>query len=64
MRFCALVEDDGSAIAALCSLCGGEIYRGEEHWRFGAARVCPSCLEEYARREFAANRVAEEVAPW
>lgn len=64
MRFCTVHEEDGSAIAALCSLCGGEICCGEEHWRFGAVRVCPSCLEEYARQEFAANRVAEEAAPW
>jgi len=62
LRFCSVKEEDGSAIAALCSLCGGEIYRGEEHWQFGAVRVCPSCLEEYARREFAANRRGEEAS--
>lgn len=53
MRFCTVEEEDGSAIAALCHLCGGEIYRGEECWHINGETVCPACLEDYARQVFA-----------
>lgn len=56
MRFCTVEEEDGSAIAALCHLCGGEIYRGEEYWRINAQAVCEGCLEDYARQALAPFR--------
>lgn len=53
MRFYRLKEEDGSAEAALCSLCGATIYDGEEYYHINAQAFCTDCLEDYARRVFA-----------
>jgi len=38
----------------ICSLCGGELYRGDLCRLFGGQVICEDCLEAFARAEFAA----------
>ena len=53
MRFPRIREEDGSCAAARCSLCGEEIYAGEEAWRVSGETVCPGCFGTFARQWFA-----------
>jgi len=39
-----------------CTLCGGEIVRGEEYWACNGSRICAGCLPEFARQELAVCR--------
>ena len=41
---------------AHCSLCGGELYRGDMCWCINGAVLCRGCLGDYAVRFFAAHR--------
>lgn len=54
MRFCTVREEDGTAQAAECRLCGDAIYRGEEYYHINGESICCACLEDYARETFAA----------
>jgi len=40
----------------LCTLCGGEIGKGEDYWYLNGESICGSCLEEFARIELAPYR--------
>ena len=41
-------------LAALyCTLCGQEIFIGEEYWACNGSRVCSDCLPDFARQELA-----------
>lgn len=41
---------------AHCTLCGGELYRGDVYWVVNGAAVCRDCLGDYAAEFFAAHR--------
>lgn len=56
MRFPLQRENDGSAVRALCDLCGGEIYWGEAFYRVDGETVCEDCVGDYARRILAPFR--------
>lgn len=50
--------------ALFCSICGGEIYRGESYYRLGAEIICDSdeCLAEYVRTNcIGRRRTAGEI---
>ncbi len=53
MRFTRIWEEDGTAEAAVCDLCGGEIYVDESFYYINGETVCAACLEDYARSAFA-----------
>ena len=57
-------------VSAECSLCGGEIYRGEDYYAVNGRAICRDCLADYAAQigatyyakdAMATVRVAEEV---
>ena len=48
MRFPILREADGSAVRAICDLCGGEIYDEEPFYRVDGENVCNDCVGDYA----------------
>lgn len=62
MRLPIVREEDGSAVCAECSLCGDELYLGEQCYHINGQTVCEDCLGEYARQVFApfAGRLGEE----
>lgn len=41
---------------AVCTLCGGGIYPGDDYYWLDGGRICETCLERYARRYFAPQR--------
>lgn len=45
-------EEDGGEVTGVCSVCGGDIYRGEEYYRINGRSICPECLEDFARDYF------------
>ncbi len=57
MRFPMVREENGEMAAAICRLCGGEIYEGEAYYQRDGEVICEACLEDYARRCFAPFRV-------
>lgn len=56
MRFPILREADGSAVRAICDLCGDEIYDEEPFYRVDGENVCNDCVGDYARRILAPFR--------
>ena len=36
-----------------CGLCGREIPSGSRYWHINGQSVCPACLGDFARQEFA-----------
>ena len=48
-----------------CTLCGGELYRGDLCWIINGSVLCRGCLGEYAAQAFAAHRrvCGEEESP-
>ena len=36
-----------------CGLCGREIAPGGRYWHINGQSVCPACLGDFARQEFA-----------
>ena len=54
MRFPRIYEEDGCCTAAVCDLCGGEIYQGQAYYRINGR------TESY----FADCLCGEEAAPW
>ena len=53
MRFPRIYEEDGCCTAAVCDLCGGEIYQGQAYYRINGRTVCRDCLADYAESYFA-----------
>ena len=49
MRFPRIYEEDGCCTAAVCDLCGGEIYQGQSYYRINGRTVCRDCLADYAK---------------
>ena len=47
----------GEPEAALCALCAGELYRGEEFYRIDGQVVCPDCLPRFAEAYFGLCRI-------
>ena len=45
------------APAALCSRCGGELYRGAPCWLVGGRRLCEECVKAWLLEEMAPFRV-------
>lgn len=64
MRFPRIYEEDGCCTAAVCDLCGGEIYQGQAYYRINGRTVCQDCLADYAESYFADCLCGEEAAPW
>lgn len=61
MRIYGIREEDGRCgPAAECELCGGEISRGQPHYRIHGQIICEDCLGDYARGLLAAWRCGEE----
>lgn len=56
MKFPLLREEDGSAVRAICDLCGGEIYMEEDFYRVDGENICENCVEDYARHILAPFR--------
>ncbi len=61
MRFPLQRENDGSAVRALCDLCGGEIYWGEAFYRVDGETICVDCVADYARGLLAPYREGGEA---
>lgn len=40
-------------VSAECSLCGGEIYRGEDYYAVNGWAICRDCLADYAAQVLA-----------
>ena len=64
MRFPRIYEEDGCCTAAVCDLCGGEIYQGQSYYRINGRTVCRDCLADYAGSYVADCLCGEEAAPW
>ena len=39
-----------------CTLCGQEIWQGEEYWYCNGSCVCGACFSDFARAELASYR--------
>ena len=61
MRFPRIYEEDGCCTAAVCDLCGGEIYQGQAYYRINGRTVCRDCLADYAESYFADCLCGEEA---
>lgn len=40
-------------VSGECSLCGGEIYRGEDYYAVNGRAICRDCLADYAAQVLA-----------
>ena len=50
--------DPQRALCAVhCSLCGAELYDGEEFYAVNGLAVCEDCLPDFARAEYRSFRV-------
>lgn len=43
-------------VLGCCTLCGGELYRGDACYVINGAVLCRGCLGEWAERAFAVHR--------
>lgn len=48
---------DEERIAAICEICGGEIYSTDEMYLINGECICEDCLEAYAKRTLALYRL-------
>ncbi len=53
MHFFTIWEENETAEATVCDLCGGEIYVDESFYYINGETICECCLEDYARSVFA-----------
>ena len=47
--------------AAVCALCGGDLYRGDACWRLSGRVLCKDCLLRLLLDELAPYRLVLEV---
>ena len=48
--FRTLQDPQQRPAAGLCSLCGGELYPGDDAWQINQLLICGDCLPAYARQ--------------
>ncbi len=51
--FHPLSDPQQTPAVGLCSLCGGELYPGDDAWQINQLLICGECLGAFARLAFA-----------
>ena len=57
-RSCCPSDPQCALCVVRCSLCGGELYDGDEFYAVNGAAVCEDCLADFAREEYRSFRLS------
>lgn len=52
------VDPQKARCVTACSLCGRELYDGDEFYAVNGAAVCEDCLTDFAREEYRSFRLS------